>query len=22
VAGFPVGELPDRMTQLHEVLGV
>ncbi|MER8400180.1 ABC transporter ATP-binding protein [Mesorhizobium sp. M0306] len=22
VAGFPVGELPDRMTLLHEVLGV
>ena len=22
VAGFPVGDLPDRMTQLHEVLGV
>jgi branched-chain amino acid transport system ATP-binding protein len=22
VAGFPVGELPNRMTQLHEVLGV
>ncbi|HSE75014.1 MAG TPA: ABC transporter ATP-binding protein [Dongiaceae bacterium] len=22
MAGFPVGELPDRMTQLHEILGV
>jgi branched-chain amino acid transport system ATP-binding protein len=22
MAGFPVGELPDRMGQLHEVLGV
>jgi branched-chain amino acid transport system ATP-binding protein len=22
VAGFPVGDLPNRMTLLHEVLGV